>query len=280
MRKISICVLTALILGLTAAICAGAGVEMSVDRSINLTDSPLDSVMNQDGSCLYILTAKGEILVYSKRGTLKGSVKAPSGTEEIVTSPQSNLLYLIESRRKKIDIVHIDLLHDIDITGAPMKGPANAPVTIVEFSDFQCPFCAQLAPILEQVRAKYPDKVKLVFKNYPLRMHGFASEAAEAAQAAEMQGKFWPFYKRLFKNYNNLNEKKIQKIARSIGLNMVKFEKDRASSYAIERVDQDVEQGNELGITGVPAIFLNGRKLHYWSVEWLSAAILDALSKH
>lgn len=280
MRKHFICALVFLIAGLTTTVClAGSGVEMSIERSFDVKAQPLDTDVSRDGRYIYMLTSDGKILVYTISGKLEGTLDAPPGTTEIIISPKSDLLYLIGEKNKKISAARVDIVREIDTSGAPVKGPVNAPVTIVEFSDFQCPYCARLAPVLDQVLAKYPDKVRLVFKNYPLKSHKFAQEAAEAAQAAGMQGKFWPFYEQLFKNFNALNDQKIQEIAKSVGLDMERFQKDRVSSLAIGQVDQDTIQGNAIGITGVPAIFINGKLLRKKSLEDISAEVDQILSR-
>ena len=116
-------------------------------------------------------------------------------------------------------------------------------------------------PILEQVLEKNPKTVKIVFKNFPIRSHRFARKAAVAALAADRQGKFWRFHDELFKNYNKLNEKKIQKIAAKLNLNKAQFEKDRKDPLLLEKVEHDYNEGVQLIVSGIPTVFVNGRKL-------------------
>ncbi len=141
----------------------------------------------------------------------------------------------------------------------PAKGPANAPVTIVEFSDFQCPFCSQLIPTLEQVKAKYGDKVRIVFRQYPLPFHQNAAKAAEAALCANEQGKFWELHDVMFKNQNALGVEDLKKSAATLGLNSDEFGKCLDSGKNAAVVQSDMKEGSAAGVSGTPAMFINGR---------------------
>ncbi|MEW6671446.1 MAG: thioredoxin domain-containing protein [Thermodesulfobacteriota bacterium] len=122
-------------------------------------------------------------------------------------------------------------------------------------------YCQRLVPLLEQVLEKNPNRVKVVHKNFPLQNHKFAQKAAEAALAADRQGKFWPFHDRLFDSYNQLSEQKIQEIAVSLGLNMEQYNSDLKSPAIRARVGQDFQDGNQAGVRGTPAVYINGRVL-------------------
>lgn len=132
-------------------------------------------------------------------------------------------------------------------------------------------------PVLEQVLEKYPGKVKIVFKNYPLRNHKFARKAAAAALAAEKQGKFWEFHDMLFKNYNRLNDKKIQEIARELGLNMEAFEKNMRDPHMLAKVSRDKSEGMKANVRSTPTVFINGRLVRNRTLSGLQAAIEKAL---
>ncbi len=134
-------------------------------------------------------------------------------------------------------------------------------------------------PVLEQVLEKNPDKVKLVFKNFPLRNHKFAMPAATAALAAEKQGKFWEFHDLLFKDYNRLNEQKVKEIAQKLKLDMEKFEKDRKDPGIRTLISRDVSEGNRAGVRGTPTIFINGRLLRNRSPAGFQEMIEKALNK-
>ena len=134
-------------------------------------------------------------------------------------------------------------------------------------------------PELEQVLEKYPNQVKLVFKNFPLRNHKFAMQAAIAALAAEKQGKFWEFHDLLFKDYSHLNEEKIKEIAQQLKLNMEKFEKDRKDPQIMAMINRDIAEGNRAGVRGTPTVFINGRLLRNRSMAGFQELIEKALKK-
>jgi protein-disulfide isomerase len=134
-------------------------------------------------------------------------------------------------------------------------------------------------PVLEQVLETYPDDVKIVFKNFPLRNHKFAMKASIAALAAESQGKFWEFYDLLFKNYNKLNDQKIREIALELGLDQTEFKKKMKDPKITAIIRQDVREGAQAGVRGSPTIFINGRRLNNRSLKGFQAAIDKELQK-
>ncbi len=133
--------------------------------------------------------------------------------------------------------------------------------------------------MLEQVLKKYPQSVKLVFKNFPLRNHRFAAKAAAAALAANRQGKFWEFYDELFKNYNRLSDKKISEIARKLRLNEAQFKRDRKDPLILAKIRKDYQEGMKLGVKGIPTVFVNGRRVRSRSVQGFQAIIERELKK-
>jgi protein-disulfide isomerase len=116
-------------------------------------------------------------------------------------------------------------------------------------------------PILEQVLEKYPQEVKLVFKNFPLKNHKFAQSAAIAAHAAGKQGRFWEFHDLLFKNYNRLNAQKVKQIARQLNLDLVQFEKDQKDPQIRALITRDLSDAARAGVRATPTVFINGRLL-------------------
>jgi protein-disulfide isomerase len=146
---------------------------------------------------------------------------------------------------------------EVEATG-PAKGPEKAPVTIVEFSDFQCPFCSRAASTVEQVLENYPGKVRVVFRHFPLEFHKQAPKAAEAAICAQDQGKFWEYHDTLFKNQEKLMPDDLKQHAQSIGLDSAKFEECLNSGKHAELVKKDMAAGQKAGVTGTPAFFING----------------------
>jgi len=134
-------------------------------------------------------------------------------------------------------------------------------------------------PVFEQVLEKYPEDVKVVFKNFPLRNHKFAMQAAVAAMAAEGQGKFWEFHDLLFENYNKLSDQKIQEIAQAVGLNLEEYEKKKNDPAIKRKVRQDFSEGRQAGVRGTPTIFINGIRLRDRSLKGFQAAIDKQLQK-
>ncbi|HEY2740542.1 MAG TPA: thioredoxin domain-containing protein [Thermoanaerobaculia bacterium] len=155
---------------------------------------------------------------------------------------------------KKMEPIRIQVAAD-----GPTKGPATAPVTIVEFSDFQCPFCGRLIPTLEQVKAKYGDKVRIVFRQFPLPMHPNAQKAAEASLCANEQGKFWEMHDVMFKNQQELAVENLKTKAAALGLKADSFNQCLDSDKYAAKIQADQKEGSAAGVNGTPAMFINGR---------------------
>jgi protein-disulfide isomerase len=138
-----------------------------------------------------------------------------------------------------------------------MRGEASAPITIVEFADFECPYCSRAAETVEKVRAAYPGKVKLVFRHFPLSFHPKAPKAAEAAACADEQGKFWQMHDALFEG-QDLELEAMKANAQRLGLDAAKFDACLDSGRMAALVKRDQAAGNKAGVTGTPAFFING----------------------
>lgn len=147
----------------------------------------------------------------------------------------------------------------LTVPAASVKGPKDAPITIVEFSDFQCPFCAKAQAVLQQVLEAYPHEVKLVYRHFPLDRHPQAKLAAEAAECAAEQGKFWEYHGRLFANASQLSSDKLRRLAEELRLDMRAFAACLGSGKPGARVAEDVADGKDAGVTGTPTFFINGR---------------------
>jgi len=168
-------------------------------------------------------------------------------------------------------------VQNISTDDDPARGDANAPVTIVEFTDFQCPACAAMHPVLDEVLKAYGNKVRFVVRDFPLVQHEYARKAAEAANAAHAQGKFFEYAALLFKNQKALDVPSLKKYASDLGLNRARFDAalDRGT-YAAE-VKKDIEDGEMYGVGSTPTIFINGVQLRTLSEEALREAIERAL---
>ncbi len=146
---------------------------------------------------------------------------------------------------------------------SPSQGPETARVTIVEFADFQCPFCAKTVPMIDKVVAANPADVKFVFKYMPLPMHSRGEPTARAAWAAGKQGKFWEMHHLLFQNQHAAQDRDFEKFATDLGLDVKKFLSDYASPEGKERIEKDVKLANEVGVHATPAVFVNGREFDF-----------------
>jgi len=169
---------------------------------------------------------------------------------------------------------------DLNITGAPMTGAKNAPVTIVAFSDFQCPFCSRVVPTLHDLEKQYAGKIKIVFKNQPLPFHNNAKGAAAAAMAANEQGKFWEMHDKMFANQQALDRPSLERYAQELGLDVGKFKAALDSNKFDAYIAADSAEGMRVGANGTPTFFINGRQVvGAQPIEAFKAVIDDELKK-
>jgi protein-disulfide isomerase len=219
------------------------------------------------------LVTEGEIEKYyeANKGQFKGSLD--QSREQIRTGLQNQKIQaqrttFIEALKSKANVVmrlpapEVQRF-EVNITGAPFKGPANAPVTLVEFSDFHCPFCKQIEDnnTLTQLFAKYGDQLKLVWIDYPIdQLHPQARKAHEAARCAGEQGRFWEYHRALYTGGPKAGEQ-LKTVAQQAGLELTSFDACFASGKYQAAVQQDVDQGKRLAVTGTPTFFVNGRPL-------------------
>ena len=150
-------------------------------------------------------------------------------------------------------------LKTIVTDGSPEMGPPDAPVTIVEWADFECPFCKAVSPVLDDITKRFPGQVRLVYKFYPLQAHAHGEIAARAGAAAINQGKFWEMHHALFENQEHLEAPDLERYAKQLNLDVGKFRSDLGSNELKERIDKDKSQADQLGLDGTPFIFINGR---------------------
>jgi len=144
----------------------------------------------------------------------------------------------------------------------PSFGSSKAAVTIVEFSDYQCPYCLQAVPILKRLQKTYGDRVRVVWKDFPLtQIHPLALKAAQAAHCAGEQDKYWPYHDRLFENQSALDAEDLRKHGQAVGLDLPRFNSCVDSSKYADRVREGMEAGNRLGVSSTPTLFINGRVL-------------------
>ena len=211
-------------------------------------------------------------------------------TGDLNTVRNQLVLYLQDENRRRLESQLSDKLRknanvrwliteppqpvqNISVDDDPARGSVNAPVTIVEFTDFQCPACAAMHPVLEEVLKSYGDKVRFVVRDFPLNQHENARKAAEAADAANEQGKFFEYIAILFKNQKALDVASLKKYASDLGLNRVKFDAALDRGVYAAEVNHDVQDGEIYGVGSTPTIFINGIQLRTLSADGLREAI-------
>lgn len=153
-------------------------------------------------------------------------------------------------------------VYKVPVGDAPVRGNAKAPVTIIQYSDFQCPFCSKVEATMDQLLAQYGDKLRIVFKQNPLSFHPNAEPAAQASLAAKKQGKFWEMHRKLFANQNKLDRTSLENYAQELNLTMKQFREDLDTSAYKQSIQQDQQEAQRLGAHGTPGAFINGRPVH------------------
>ena len=226
--------------------------------------------------------AVGVILIVT---TLAGCGASPADVEEIKKG-QKEILAKLEALDKAVQQVRVapaaaarpqldpNKVYKISTENAPSKGAKDAKVVVVEFSDYQCPFCGQAEPLMNQVVQAYPKDVRRVYKQFPLTsIHQNALPAAKAAVAAGKQGKFWEMHQKLFEHQRELSADNYKTWAKEIGLDVTRFEKDMASPEVQAEIDRDIADARSADVTGTPSIFVNGKRLMQRSMDGFKAMI-------
>jgi protein-disulfide isomerase len=168
----------------------------------------------------------------------------------------------------------------IPTEGAPVLGPAAAPVTIVEFSDFQCPYCVAAVPQIQALMKEFPTQVKLIFKQYPLDNHSQAAFAATAALAAQNQGKFWQMHDALFTHHGDLSVPSVLALAKGLGLDMPRFQTDLKSPAVEQIVKRDIADGDRAGVPGTPTLYIDGQRFNGPVTLEVLRPVIEAELKH
>ena len=256
-----------------------SAVEMSLQSTLQLKESPVDVEVSVNGKWVFVLTGDRNLLVYGSDGTLEGTIAVERSVDGIKAGPQEDILFLIDSTRNTVQAATLDFVRAIDVSGSPFKGTPGAPVVVAVFSDFQCGYCGRIAPLFEQVLERYPGKVQVVFKHFPLRSHAFAAKAAAAATAAHRQGKFWEFHDRLFSRYNSLDDTVLKEIAAAAGLDVRKWEEDMKDPALVLAVERDVAEGIRAGVRGTPTVFINGKVVRTRRIDAMTESIDKELAK-
>lgn len=184
----------------------------------------------------------------------------PSQCNDMMTQYDEVLgeLEQMEARNKPLSD---DLASAISAGDAPGFGPSDAAVTLVEFSDFQCPYCARAAETVEQIKKEYGDEVRFVFRQFPLSFHEQAHLAGQASLAAHAQGKFWEFHDLMFEHQSELDRDSLETYAEQAGLDMAKFKAALDEGTYKDEVDAELEMGKKVAVDGTPTLFINGERV-------------------
>ncbi|MBN2105805.1 MAG: thioredoxin domain-containing protein [Deltaproteobacteria bacterium] len=271
-----LCALCAIV---SSASLTEAKIQVEPSTDIQLEDTPKDIIFSRDGSMAFILGQKS-ILIYSvPEAKVTDSIPLTKNYSQLALSPDESTLYLTSQDSPQVAVIRFAFINNIEVGKSPVIGNANAPVTVVAFLDYQCPYCAKIYPLLQEVLKKYPNDVKLVIKHFPLSMHKFAEKAARAALAAAMQNKYEKVNELFFTNFSKLNDATIRDYVEDAGADMQKFEKDIESAQVKDIVQQDIEAGKKARVRAVPTIFINGIAPKGRSIEVFSQIVDEELKK-
>jgi len=216
------------------------------------------------------IAGQNEMLV-ALEGSLAGIEASHAKLEEIVAEVQSKP----EPAPAADPTVALGTVYKVELGEAQTRGDDTALVTIVQYSDFECPHCGFVGTTLDALEKKYGRDVRFAFKHFPLTFHKQARSAAIAAEAAAEQDKFWEMHDKLFENMRDLSDKNYVKWARELGLDVKQFKKDIANPDIGQRVDDMKKSGEELGLMGTPSFFVNGRQVEGGHSEPEFSALID-----
>lgn len=246
--------------------------HLSVDELLKReVDSKVKDLTEEQLRTVYDVVAPKEPFE-AMRGKIQESVR----TQRV----QKARVAYIDSLREKASVVVLlaPPRTDFAVGEAARLGPASAPVQLVEFADFECPFCIKVHPELQKLKAEFGDRISFVFKDYPLPMHAHAQKAAEAARCAGAQDKFWPYHDRLFSS-RQIDVPQLKQVASDLGLDIAKFNTCLDSGQQAAAVQRDAAEAQKIGLSATPSFFLNG---HFFTgamqYEDLRRMVLQELS--
>jgi len=254
-----------------------AKIEWEILNKITLDESPKDVAVSNDGTTAYILGSQN-ILIYSMQDNkVTDTIPVSEQFSQLVLASDGERLFLTDSKSKQVSIIKLSPIYEIEIGQSPVIGKKDAPVHVAAFIDYQCPYCAKVYPVLEQLLEKYPAGVNLVLKHYPLNMHRFARTASLAALAAARQDKYAEVTRAFFKNSSSLNEQTVKKYAEEAGVKDLEAAFNDPSLQNL--ITQDIAVGARVKVRGVPALFVNGRLVKNRSLDELSRMVENELKK-
>ena len=172
-----------------------------------------------------------------------------------------------------------EVFGNVDIGINPPKGNPNSEIVLIEFSDFQCPFCKRAIPVIDELLQKYEEEIVFYYRNFPLEMHANSFIAAEAAECANEQGKFWEYHDILFENQGKLDKENLKLYAQELELNQNQFDNCLDTDKFKQDIERDINEGEFLGIEGTPTFFINGRKIVGINEEVMNNIINEELEE-
>jgi len=249
----------------------------SVQTTWTLPTQPLDIAQSLDNKKVFILGADAKVHIFTPDGKKMGEMPVDPNTSAIDIAARGEMLYLINNKSNNYTAIDVSFTQKIDITGAPVQGKIDAPVTLIVFSDFECPWCGKLEPVLKQLLDNNKDKLRIVFKHLPLPMHPNAEPAALAAIAAQKQDKFWQMHDALFQT-TAWTPEVIEQTALKIGLNMEKFKADLNNPEIAMQLAKDKTDAQMADVASTPSMFINGRPVRDRSLPALQTMVNEALA--
>jgi protein-disulfide isomerase len=263
----------------SSAALTEAKIQVEPSTDIQLEDTPKDIIFSRDGSMAFILGQKSILLYSVPEAKVTDSIPLTKAYSQLALSPDESTFYLTSQDSPQVAVIRFAFINNIEVGKSPVIGNANAPVALVAFLDYQCPYCAKIYPLLQEVLKKYPNDVKLVIKHFPLAMHKSAEKAARAALAASMQNKYEKVNELFFTNFTKLNDDTIRDYVKDAGADMQKFEQDVESAQVRDIVQQDIEAGKGARVRAVPTILINGIAPKGRSIEVFSQIVDEELKK-
>lgn len=248
----------------------------SVQASWPIPAKPLDIAQSLDNKKVFILGTDAKVYIFTPDGKQLGALPVDPNVNAIDIAARGEMLYLVNNKTNTYTAIDVSFNQKIDITGAPVRGKADAPVTLVLFSDFECPWCGKLEPVLAELLAQNQDKLRIVFKHLPLPMHQQAEPAALAAIAAQKQGKFWEMHDALFQN-TTWTANTVDETALRVGLNMEKYRADLANPQIQGQLAKDKSDAQAADVTSTPSMFINGRPVRDRSLTNLQKMVAEAV---
>lgn len=247
----------------------------SVQATWTLTAKPLDLAHSLDNKKVFILADDAKVHIFTAEGKKLGEMPVAADINGIDIAPRGEMLYLINGKDKSFTALNVSFTQKIDVTGAPVLGRQDAPVTLVVFSDFECPHCGKIKPVLDQLLTANKDALRIVFKHLPLRMHEQAEPAALAAISAQKQGKFWQMHDALFQ-VKEWKPTVIDETAKAVGLDMTKYAADKNSQETRMQLAKDMNDAQSADISATPSLFINGRPVKERSLPYMQAMVDEA----